>query len=101
MCEQMGWEPKEEEIPAELGSFPYDCQMALILFNNLSDKIEGMSGAWLGKDFSTLEVFMNIYEVDNRREVLDYILVIHDIYAKHYREQQKIKESSRKTRKGR
>lgn len=96
MCEQMGWEPREEEVPPDLGTLPYYPQLALILFNLLSDKIEGMSGTWLGKDFSSLQTFMDIYEVDNRRDVLDYIMTIHDVYGKYYREQQKIKESSSK-----
>lgn len=96
MCEQMGWEPREEEIPPDLGSLSYDSQVAMILFNLLSDRIEGMSGTWLGKEFSSLETFMNIYEVENRRDILDYIMTIHDEYAKYYREQQKIKESQSK-----
>jgi hypothetical protein len=93
MCEQMGWEPKEEEIPKDLGTLPYDCQIALILFNMLPDRVEGMGGSWLGKDFSCLEVFMNIYEIENRREVLDLIMVIQRGYDEHYRQQQKMKES--------
>ena len=76
MCEQMGWEPVEEEMPKDPGFLPLDVQNALIVFNVLPDKIEGMSGTWLGKDFSALEAILNIYDIDNRREVLDYILII-------------------------
>jgi hypothetical protein len=98
MCEQMGWEPRDEEIPPDLSSLSYDSQIAMVLFNLLSDRIEGMSGTWLGKEFSSLETFMNIYEVDNRRDILDYIMIIHDEYAKYYREQQKIKESQNRAK---
>lgn len=101
MCEQMGWEPRDEEIPPDIGTLPYDCQNALILFNLLSDRIEGMSGTWLGKDFSSLQVFMDIYEIDNRRDVLDYIMTVHDVYSKYYREQQKVKESQNRAKRGR
>jgi hypothetical protein len=93
MCEQMGWEPREDEIPKDLATLPYESQIALILFNMLPDRIDGMSGSWLGKDFSCLEVFMNIYEVENRREILDLIMVTHRSYDEHYRQQQKMKES--------
>jgi hypothetical protein len=93
MCEQMGWEPREDEIPKDLSTLPYESQLALILFNMLPDRIEGMSGSWLGKEFSCLEVFMNIYEVENRREILDLIMTIHRTYDEHYRQQQKMKES--------
>jgi hypothetical protein len=101
MCEQMGWEPRDEEIPLDLSSLSYDSQIAMILFNLLSDRIEGMSGTWLGKEFSSLETFMNIYEVENRRDILDYIMIIHDEYSKYYREQQKVKESQNKAKRGR
>jgi hypothetical protein len=93
MCEQMGWEPREDEIPKDLASLNYESQIALILFNMLPDRIEGMSGSWLGKEFSCLETFMNIYEVENRREILDLIMTIHRVYDEHYRQQQKMKES--------
>lgn len=98
MCEQMGWEPREEEIPKDLGSFPLEIQEALILFNILPDKIEGMSGTWLGKDYSSLETFMNIYETENRRTVLEYIFIIQKEYSEHYSKQQKLKESASKAK---
>jgi hypothetical protein len=93
MCEQMGWEPDEDEMPKELGSLSYNSQIAVQLFNILPDRIEGMSGSWLGKDFSCLSVFMDIYEITDRREVLDLMFVIHAAYDEHYRQQQKTRES--------
>lgn len=98
MCEQMGWEPRPEEIPKDVSSLSYQSQIALLLFNILPDRIEGMSGTWLGKEFSCLETFMNIYEVVDRREVLDLIMVIHRTYDEHYRQQQKMKESASKSK---
>lgn len=98
MCEQMGWEPREEEIPKDPGFLPFEVQNALIIFNILPDKIEGMSGSWLGKDFSALEVLMNIYEIDDRRDVFEYILVIQKEYSDYYSKQQKMKESSSKAK---
>lgn len=95
----MGWDPDPEEIPIEVSDLSYEAQLGLMMFNLLPDRIEGMSGTWLGKDFSCLDTFMNIYEIDNKREVLDYILVIQHTYDEHYREQQKARESRNKGRK--
>jgi hypothetical protein len=64
----------------------------------LPDRIEGMSGSWLGKEFSCLETFMNIYEVENRRHILDLIMIIHRSYDEHYRQQRKMKESISKSK---
>ena len=94
----MGWEPREDEIPKELGSLPPTSQMAVILFNILPDRIEGMNGTWLGKDYSCLETFMNIYEVDDRREVFDLILIAHGVFEEHYRQQSKMREAVSKNK---
>jgi hypothetical protein len=98
MCEQMGWEPKEDEMPKDPGSLPAAVQNALVVFNVLPDKVEGMSGSWLGKDFSALETIMNIYEIDDRREVFDYILIIQREHSAYYSNQQKMKESAGKAK---
>jgi hypothetical protein len=94
MCEQMGWEPNEKEIPKDPSFLPDVVQSALIVFNILPDKIEGMSGSWMGKDFSALETIMNIYEIEDRREVLDFILIIQREYSDYYSKQQKMRESA-------
>lgn len=94
MCEQMGWEPNEDEMPKDPSSLPVQVQNALIIFNVLPDKIEGMSGTWLGKDFSPIEAIMNIYDIDDRREVLEYILLIQREYSDYYSKQQKMRETS-------
>ena len=66
MCEQMGWEPKDEEMPKDPGSLSYNVQGALLLFNALPDIWEGMSGSWMGKDYSGLIAIMDIYQLDNK-----------------------------------
>jgi hypothetical protein len=41
---------------------------------------------------------MNIYEVDDRREVLDLILVAHGVYEEHYRQQSKMRDAASKSK---
>ncbi len=90
----MGWEPNEEEMPKDPGFLPFEVQTALLVFNILPDKFEGMSGTWMGKDFSALEAIMNIYDIDNRKEVFEYVLLIQREYSDYYSKQQKMRESS-------
>jgi hypothetical protein len=94
----MGWEPREEEMPKDPGFLPFEVQSALIIFNILPDKFEGMSGTWLGKDFSALEAIMNIYDIYDRKEVLEYILLIQREYSDYYSKQQKMKESASRSK---
>ena len=54
MCDMLGSEPIEEEIPLELDDFPELVQQAFVIYGMLSDIWEGMSGSYLGKDYSLL-----------------------------------------------
>jgi hypothetical protein len=101
MCEQMGWEPKEEELPKEPSHLSYNIQGALILYNALPDVWEGMSGSWMGKDYSGLMDIMNIYELENRREIFTLLKIAEGEASKFYAEKQKQKESLDKATRGR
>ena len=101
MCEQMGGEPKEEELPKEPSHLSYNIQGALILYNALPDVWEGMSGSWMGKDYSGLMDIMNIYELENRREIFTLLKIAEGEASKFYAEKQKQKESLDKATRGR
>jgi hypothetical protein len=101
MCEQMGWEINEEEIPKDPSVFSIQVQQALMLLNILPDKWEGMSGTWMGKDYAGLEAIMNIYEIDDRREVFDLVQVGENEMGKYYSQKQKERESLGKVSRGR
>jgi len=101
MCEQMGWEPKEEELPKDPAYLSYNIQCALVLYNALPDKWEGMSGSWMGKDYSGLMDIMNIYRIDNKREVFDLLKIAEGEAGKFYAEKAKQQESLSKAKRGR
>ena len=89
MCEQMGWEPKEEELPQDGTNLSLECQQALTILNALPDMWEGMNGTWLGKDYSGLSAVMDIYEVESRREVFELLKEAESIIGKYYAQQSK------------
>ena len=101
MCEQMGWEPKDEEIPKDPSDLSYNVQCALILFNALPDIVEGMSGTWMGKNYSGLIDIMNIFSIDNKKEVFNLLKVAEREASKYYAEKQKQQESLNKAKRGR
>ena len=101
MCEQMGWEPMEEELPKDPAYLSYNIQCALVLYNALPDKWEGMSGSWMGKDYSGLMDIMNIYRIDNKREVFDLLKIAEGEAGKFYAEKAKQQESLSKAKRGR
>jgi len=89
MCEQMGWEPKEEDLPQDGSNLSLECQQALTILNALPDNWEGMNGTWLGKDYSGLSAVMDIYEVQSRREVFELLKEAESILGKYYAQQSK------------
>ena len=89
MCEQMGWEPKEEELPQDGANLSLECQQALTILNALPDMWEGMNGTWLGKDYSGLSAVMDIYQVESRREVFELLKEAESILGKYYAQQTK------------
>ena len=95
MCEQMGVEPDPDELPKDSSDLTYEAQQSLMLFNILPDKIEGMAGIWLGKDMAGISDIMDIYEIENKRRVLELFIMIVNVYSKHYSE----KKSAKKGRK--
>ena len=89
MCEQMGWEPKEEELPQDGTNLSLECQQALTILNALPDNWEGMNGTWLGKDYSGLGTVMGIYEIESRREVFELLKEAESVLGKYYAQQAK------------
>ena len=100
MCEQMGWEIDEKQLPKDPSTLSINCQQALILLNVLPDRWDGMSGSWFGKDYAGLEAIMNIYEVEERRAVFDLLKIGEDELGKFYAQKQKERESLAKVNRG-
>ena len=98
MCEQMGWEPREEDIPMEVDSLSYNSQCALILFQALPDNWEGMSGSWMGNDYSGLMDIMNIYQIDNKKEIFELLKVAEVEASKYYAQKQKERDAMAKAK---
>ena len=99
----MGLPIDEDEIPLDLEDLSYNSQQAILLFNILPDQIEGMNGVWLGKDYAGLADIMNIYSIDNPREVLDLLQICirkaSKVYAKEREVAQKKAETQARMRK--
>ena len=97
VCEQTGVEPNPDKIPPEIQDFPQDVQTAMILFNKLGDRIYPDIG-YLGKDYTQLPIYMDVYEVKDRKIFLETLLRLDSTVIKKSqealkRERDKIKRS--------
>lgn len=76
ICEQTGETPDLEKMPVTQDRFPLEVQQANFIFSVLPDQWDGMSGSYLGKDWSALEPLLNIYEIEDKRTVTYFVKVI-------------------------
>lgn len=100
MCEMMGTEPVEEDIPVEISDFPDEVQTAFAVYQILQDQWDGMSGSYMGKNLVGLGEVFEICQIDksDRKTILELIGMIDreraDLIAKK-REQEHSLESKK------
>jgi len=84
MCEALGSEPIETEIPVEYDDFPVEVQEAIRIYNNLQDNWDYMGGNYIGKNLNGFKDILSIFEVDPQdyRAVYELIMRIDRIRAK-------------------
>ena len=63
MCELLGNEIIESEIPVEISDFPTEIQTCFNIYGLLSDVWEPMSGSYLGKDFGPIFEYFKLYSI--------------------------------------
>jgi hypothetical protein len=63
LCEAMGTEPVEEEIPVDFEDFYIDVQEALAIYQKLKDEWDTMNGNYMGKSYAGIIDIFTILEV--------------------------------------
>lgn len=78
MCEALGTEPLEEEIPVEMSDFPTEVQEAINIYYKLRDEWDTMNGIYLGKSYAGLGDILAILEVpfEDRKYLLEWLSVM-------------------------
>jgi len=95
MCEQMGKEPDEDEIPPDGDDFPLIAILALNTFAALGDRVYPDIG-YTGKDFTNLPFYIDMHGVEDTElflEILTYLesRAIKDSQEQLKRERDKLK----------
>lgn len=94
LCELMGNEPIDNEIPIEFEDFPVEVQQAVLVYRMLKDEWEGFNGLYLGKSFIGLTEVLEYMEIDSsdRKLIVQLIKLIDSVRSDQLikqREQQK------------
>lgn len=99
MCEALGTEPSEEEIPVEMDDFPDEVQEAISIYYKLRDDWDTMNGIYMGKSYAGLGDILDILEVENadRKYLLEWISVMDSARSKVLSAQRPKQETKTKT----
>lgn len=95
----MGWDLNEleaklsEKLPLDLDSLDINSQYAFFIFNMLPDKIEGFNGIWLGKEFAGINDIFDFYEIEDKKDVFEKLLICIREYSKFSADKTKKAES--------
>lgn len=98
LCEQLGQEPDPEKMPLDTSIFPYEVQVAFFVLDLLPDRWEGMSGTYMGKDWSSAEFIFKIYSVENIPTVVFFAKVYESLLVNHRAEKAEKKRKSEQRR---
>lgn len=75
MCEALGTEPIDSEIPVDYSDFPAFVQESLGFYYLLRDVWDPMGGNYLGKDMSMLFEIFKLYDLENAEKLLHISIV--------------------------
>ena len=75
MCEALGTEPLDSEIPVDFGDFPIFVQESLNFYSLLKDVWDPMGGNYLGKDMSMLFEIFKLYDLENAEKLLHISII--------------------------
>jgi len=75
MCEALGNEPLESEIPVDFDDFPLEVQQAFNAYKMLRDEWDTMSGSYLGKSLIGIKDILEATEIDVSEHKLIIMLI--------------------------
>ena len=78
MCEALGSEPIESEIPIDFGDLFIDVQEAMGIYSKLKDEWDTMNGVYQGKSYSGILDIFEILDVpvEDRKTMFELIGII-------------------------
>ncbi|QQO38507.1 hypothetical protein VPG01_149 [Vibrio phage VPG01] len=78
MCAQLGETPDPKRIPVDFSDFPSLVKDAIEIYNRLGDRFTStdLGPLYIGKDLNTLDLFYNVYQIndmEDRKLVMEVI----------------------------
>jgi hypothetical protein len=88
-------------MPLEPSVFPEEVQLAFFIFGQLKDTWEGNSGTYMGKIWSDFNFLVELYEIQDVKEVFKWAKVYENILVEQLAEEAKRKRKAEEAKAGR
>jgi len=75
MCEMLGNEPVESEVPVEFEDFTIEVQQAFNIYRMLRDEWDTMNGNYLGKSFIGIKDVLEATEIEPSEQKFIIMLI--------------------------
>jgi hypothetical protein len=84
MCDLLGSEPVDDQIPIEFDDLIQEVQEALQIYGNLQDCWDYMGGNYIGKNFDYIETVFKFYNIEpeSHKYMYELLMTIDRIRAK-------------------
>lgn len=94
MCEALGNEPLESEIPVDFDDFPLEVQQAFNAYKMLRDEWDTMSGSYLGKSLIGVKDILEATEIDvsEHKLIIMLIRIIDNVRSEEINNKKKMQE---------
>ena len=94
MCEMLGNNPIDSEIPVEFEDFPLEMQQAFNVYRMLRDEWDAMSGSYLGKSFIGIKDVLEATEVEplEQKFIIMLIRMIDTVRSEEINNKKKMQE---------
>lgn len=94
----MGEEPDPTKMPLEASAFPYEVQVAFFVLGLLPDRYEGMSGTYMGKDWSSANFIFEAYNIEDIQTIVFFAKTYENMLVTQRAEEQKQKQKQAERR---
>tara|TARA_A100001015_G_C14905831_1_gene678304 strand:- start:177 stop:479 length:303 start_codon:yes stop_codon:yes gene_type:complete len=88
-------------MPLDYSDFPEEVQVAFFIHSMLSDRWDGASGSYLGKDYSSIEYVLNLHEIHNPKVIFSFVKMYDTIIqAERFEKQERERKQRERKSKG-
>jgi hypothetical protein len=94
MCEALGTEPIESQIPVEFDDFPLEVQQAFNAYRMLRDEWDTMNGVYLGKSLIGIKDVLEATEIElsEHKFIIMLIRLIDTVRSEEVNNRRKLQE---------